>query len=86
VFLGGLAAANYRAILAGNGHILNYVIAWTWLIGGNVLISVYQWRKFIRQCVCEAADRIIIPREHLVANPRSDQRKTGGSGLQITEN
>lgn len=72
VLIGGLVAANYRAILAGNGHILNYVIAWTWLIGGNVLISVYRWRKFIRQCACEAADRVIIPREHLVANTRSD--------------
>jgi hypothetical protein len=72
VLIGGLAVANYQAILAGNGHILNYVIAWTWLIGGNILISIYWWRKFIRQCVSEAADRVIIPRAHLVAIPRSD--------------
>jgi hypothetical protein len=73
VFMGGLAIANYRAISMGTGHLTFYVIAWLWLICGNIAISAYRWRRFIRQCVSEAADRVIIPREHLEANHRHDR-------------
>lgn len=76
VVMGGLAIANYRAISMGAGHLSYYVIAWLWLVCGNIAISVYRWRRFIRQCVSEAADRVIIPRGHLMANPRSDHDRT----------
>jgi hypothetical protein len=73
VFVGGLTLANL--IFAGKGHILNYLIMWIWIVGGNILISSYRWRRFIRQCVSEAADRVIIPKEHFVANQRSDRER-----------
>jgi hypothetical protein len=68
--IGLMAFFNYRTSLVGEDDVVFYLFAWFWMIGGNMLISVYRWRRFIRQCVREAADRVHVSKESLMANNR----------------
>jgi hypothetical protein len=68
--IGLMALFNYRTMSAGDGDVIFYIVAWFCFIGGNMIVSVYRWRRFIRQCVREAADRVYISREQLIANRR----------------
>jgi hypothetical protein len=69
--IGLMALLNFRIRFVGEDDVIFYVFAWFWLIGGTVMISVYRWRRFIRRCVREAADRVYISREDLIANTRA---------------
>lgn len=68
--IGLLAFYNYRTALVGEDDVIFYLFAWFWIIGGNMIISVYRWRRFIRQCVREAADRVYVSKEDLMTNHR----------------
>ena len=68
--IGLMALYNYRTMSAGDDDVIFYIVAWFWFIGGNMIVSVYRWRRFIRQCVREAADRVYISKEQLLANRR----------------
>jgi hypothetical protein len=68
--IGLMAHFNYRTLLVGEDDVIFYIVAWFWIIGVNMIISVYRWRRFIRQCVREAADRVYVSREDLMANKR----------------
>lgn len=37
------------------------------MIAGIVIVSIRQWRSFIRHCIREAADRIYLTKEDLLA-------------------
>lgn len=68
--IGLMAFFNNRTIFAGEVDVTFYIVEWFWFIGGNMIISVYRWRRFIRKCVREAADRVYISTEQIMANQR----------------
>jgi hypothetical protein len=74
VLIGLMAHFNYCTSLAGEADFIFYIVTWFWIICGNMIISVYRWRRFIRQCVIEAADRVYLSREDLMANKRVQNR------------
>lgn len=76
LFLAFSLIANHFALLSDkqiniHGSIL-LVIVVMFLISGNIAITIYRWRQFIRQCANDAKNRYIIPKEHFTANQRHD--------------
>ncbi len=70
VLVGMLAYANYRIFLLGKGDQIFYVVAWLGILGGNLFFSISRWRQFIRQCVKDAADRVYLSKEDILAQRR----------------
>ncbi|RII25343.1 MAG: hypothetical protein CXR31_14185 [Geobacter sp.] len=68
VLVGLIAYFNHRTLFFIEDNVIFYVVAWLWTIGWNMTISVYSWRRFIRQCIKEATDRVYVSREDLMAN------------------
>lgn len=66
--VGLLAYVNYHIFLLGKDDLIFYVVAWFGVIAGNMLLSLKNWRYFIRQCVREATDRVYLSKEDLMAN------------------
>jgi uncharacterized membrane protein len=65
-----MALSDYRTLFVGEGNVIFYIVVWLWFVGGNMMISGYRWRRFVRRCIREAADRVYISMEHLMANKR----------------
>lgn len=68
---GLIAYANYRIFLLGKDDQIFYVVAWLGMLSGNMIYSINKWRHFIRQCVKEAADRVYVSKEDILANIRA---------------
>jgi len=68
VLTGLLAFVNSRTIFVGEGDAIFYTVEWVWFVAGTMLFSIYRWRRFIRSCVRETAQRVYISREQLMAN------------------
>jgi hypothetical protein len=35
-----------------------YLIAWIWLVGGNILLTIREFRCFLRACAAESSERV----------------------------
>ena len=35
-----------------------YLLVWIWLVGGNILITLYEFRRFLRKCAAESRGRV----------------------------
>ena len=67
VLVGLLAYYNYRIFLLGRDDLIFYLVAWFGMIAGIVIDSLARWRRFIRHCIREAADRVYLTKEDLLA-------------------
>lgn len=67
VLVGLMAYANYRIFLLGKGDLIFYLVAWLGMIAGIMIDSIARWRRFIRHCIREAADRVYLTKEDLLA-------------------
>lgn len=65
--VGLLAYCNYRIFLLGQDDLIFYLLAWFGMIAGIVIVSLARWRRFIRHCAREAADRVYLTKEDLLA-------------------
>jgi hypothetical protein len=70
LLVGLMAYANYRIFLLGKDDQIFYVVAWLGIVGGNMLLSMNKWRHFIQHCVQDAADRVAVSKEEILANIR----------------
>ncbi len=67
LLVGLLAYCNYRIFLLGRDDLIFYLVAWFGMIAGIVIDSLARWRRFIRHCIREAADRVYLTKEDLLA-------------------
>lgn len=67
LLVGLLAYCNYRIFLLGQDDLIFYLLAWFGMIAGIVIVSIRRWRRFIRHCIREAADRVYLTKEDLLA-------------------
>jgi len=67
LLVGLLAYCNYRIFLLGQDDLVFYLVAWFGIIAGIVIDSIARWRRFIRHCIREAADRVYLTKEDLLA-------------------
>jgi len=65
--VGLLAYYNYRIFLLGRDDLVFYLVAWLGMIGGIMIDSIARWRRFIRHCIREAADRVYLTKADLLA-------------------
>ena len=35
-----------------------YLLVWIWLVGGNILITLYEFKRFLRKCASESRGRV----------------------------
>ena len=70
LLVGLIAYVNHRTLFFVEDNSIFYIVAWFWTIAWNMIIAVCSWRRFIRQCIKEATDRVYVSREDLMANLR----------------
>ena len=67
VLVGLMAYFNYRIFLLGQDDLIFYLVAWLGMIAGIMIDAIARWRRFIRHCIREAADRVYLTRKDLLA-------------------
>lgn len=72
VLVGLMAYGNHRIVLFGQATRTFYLVAWLGIITGNMFVAARSWRRFIQQCVRDAADRVYLTKEDLLAGKPND--------------
>lgn len=72
ILVGLMAYGNHRIVLFGTATLTFYIVAWLGIITGNIFFAARSWRRFIQQCVRDAADRVYLTKEDLLAGKPSN--------------
>lgn len=45
-----------------------YILVWFWLVGGNMFLTLFEFRRFLRMCAAESSHRVFFWRKRADAN------------------